>query len=298
MIFGIVWGEERPISGLPAFFASAARGTCSPHALARQWNRVRSLPSCTARSGTHSGAMVKVLPAAARTGVTELLALFSRRRFELYSSTTASARPALAMGGLISRFGILAENRARHGSRGPPTVVLKYRVTEKRTMPSQGGGARNERTTCEMTWQRIHVAVLLARVARLLLGDAHDPGRLRPLAFGALSAQWERRSPNIDQIRGEVGWATINLGAPGLSRIPSYLTIMPDGKLIAGLGSGIPLGETVGRSGNGQSTFEMQSRPSPKGHYQTLFRRRPPTPSSWDRGSCPRFSAQVAPPGG
>jgi len=79
-----------------------------------------------------------------------------------------------------------------------------------------------------MTWHG-SIAVLLARLAALLLVTLTSwpaaPPCLGPSASGAPIT-------DIDQIAGK--WAgTINSGHQGFAD-PFYLTIMPDGKLIAG----------------------------------------------------------------
>ncbi len=92
----------------------------------------------------------------------------------------------------------------------------------------------------------------------------------------------------IDQIAGK--WAgTINPGHNGFVD-PFYLTITPDGKLVAGRGANTSSGTVTLR--NGQATFEMQPRVSEgtirlydDGGSRTLIM----------DGTLPSFTAQVTP---
>jgi hypothetical protein len=95
---------------------------------------------------------------------------------------------------------------------------------------------------------------------------------------------------NIDQLAGK--WAgTINPGHDGFAD-PFYLTITPDGKLVAGWGVDTSWGTVTIR--NGQATFEMQPPISEgtirlylDGGRRTLIM----------DGVLPSFSAQVTPQG-
>jgi hypothetical protein len=95
---------------------------------------------------------------------------------------------------------------------------------------------------------------------------------------------------NIDQLAGK--WAgTINPGHDGFAD-PFYLTITPDGRLVAGWGVDTSWGTVTIR--NGQATFEMQPPISEgtirlylDGGRRTLIM----------DGVLPSFSAQVTPQG-
>jgi len=95
---------------------------------------------------------------------------------------------------------------------------------------------------------RTHEPELLARL-RASLADAHHPGRLRVLTHGQRSAD-HRHRPNRREVGGH--------DQPGHNGFedPFYLTITPDGKLVAGWGVNTSWGTVTIR--NGQATFEMQ----------------------------------------
>jgi hypothetical protein len=95
---------------------------------------------------------------------------------------------------------------------------------------------------------------------------------------------------NIDQLAGK--WAgTINPGHDGFAD-PFYLTITPDGKLVAGWGVDTSWGTVTIR--NGQATFEMQP-PISEGTIR-LYLDGGRRMLIMD-GVLPSFSAQVTPQG-